>query len=55
MTPITITKSPKLATSVFHALWAALQNGMVSNFATALYDDNKCNPLKLWKNIEQMV
>ena len=51
--PITITKSPKLATSVFYTLWAALQNGMASNFATALYDDNKCNPLKLWKNIKQ--
>ena len=51
--PITITKSFKLATSVFYALRAALQNGMASNFATALYDDNKCNPLKLWKNIEQ--
>ena len=51
--PSTITKYPELATSVFYALRAALQNGTVSNFATTLYDDNKCNPLKLWKNIEQ--
>ena len=26
---------------------------MASNFATALYDDNKCNLLELWKNIKQ--
>ena len=43
--PSTITKYPKLAKSVFYALWAALQNRAASNFATALYDDNKCNPL----------
>ena len=40
--PPTITKYPELATSVFYALWVALQNGMASNFAT----DNKCNPLE---------
>ena len=51
--PSMITKYPELATSVFYALQATLQNGMASNFATALYDDNKCNPLELWKNIEQ--
>ena len=51
--PNTITKSPELATTVFYALWAALQNGMASNFATTLYDDNKCNPLELWMNIKQ--
>ena len=51
--PSTVTKHPKMATSVFYALQAALQNGMASNFATALYDDNKCNPLNLWWNIEQ--
>ena len=51
--PPTITKYPELATSVFYALWATLQNGTASNFATALYDNNKCNPLELWKNIEQ--
>ena len=33
--PTAITKYPGLATSVFYALWAALQNGTVSNFATA--------------------
>ena len=38
---------------VFYALQAALQNGTASNFATTLYDDNKCNPLELWQNIEQ--
>ena len=43
--PNTITKYPELATSAFYALRAALQNRMVSNFATTLYDDNKCNPL----------
>ena len=48
-----ITKSPELATSVFYALQATLQNGMVSNFMTALYDDNNYNPLELWTNIEQ--
>ena len=42
-----------MATSIFYALQAALQNGTVSNFATALYNDNKCNPLELWRNIEQ--
>ena len=51
--PPTVTKHPKMATSIFYALRAALQNGMASNFATALYDDNKCNPLELWQNIEQ--
>ena len=51
--PPTITKYPELATSIFYALQAALQNGTVSNFATALYNDNKCNPLELWRNIEQ--
>ena len=51
--PPTITKYPELATSVFYALWAALQNGIASNFATALYNNNKCNPLELWKNIKQ--
>ena len=51
--PTMITKYPELATSVFYTLQAALQNGTASNFATALYDDNKCNPLELWKNIEQ--
>ena len=51
--PPTITKRPELATSVFYALRAALQNGMASNFATALYNDNMCNPLEPWKNIEQ--
>ena len=50
--PPMVTKHPELATSVFYALWAALQNGTASNFATALYNDNKCNPLKLWKNIK---
>ena len=49
----TVTKHPELATSVFYALRAALQNRMASNFATALNDDNKCNPLELWKNIKQ--
>ena len=48
-----ITKSPELATSVFYALWAALQNGMAANFAPALYDGNNYNPLELWTNIEQ--
>ena len=42
--PTTITKYPELATSVFYALWAALQNGTVSNFATALYDDTSAIP-----------
>ena len=51
--PSTITKYPEIPTSVFYALQAALQNGMASNFAATLYDNNKCNPLKLWKNIEQ--
>ena len=51
--PPTVTKHPEMATSVFYALRAALQNGTASNFATALYDDNKCNPLELWQNIEQ--
>ena len=49
----TVTKHPEMATSVFYALRAALQNGTAPNFATALYDDNKCNPLELWQNIEQ--
>ena len=48
-----ITKSPKLATSVFYALRAALQNGTAPNFATALYNDNNYSPLELWTNIEQ--
>ena len=48
-----IAKSPKLATSVFYALRAALQHGMVANFATALYDDSNYNLLELWTNIEQ--
>ena len=47
--PLTVTKHPKMATSIFYALRAALQNGMASNFATALYNDNKCNPLELWQ------
>ena len=51
--PTMITKYPELATSVFYALGAALQNGTASNFATALYDDNKCNTVELWKNIKQ--
>ena len=51
--PSTVTKQPEMATSVFYTLRAALQNGTVSNFATALYDDNNCNPLDLWWNIEQ--
>ena len=49
----TVTKHPEMAMSIFYALWAALQNGTASNFATALYDDNQCNPLDLWWNIEQ--
>ena len=48
-----IAKSPGLATSVFYALWAALQNGTAANFATALYNDNNYNLLELWTNIEQ--
>ena len=48
-----VTKHPEIATSVFYALRAALQNGTAPNFATALYGDNKCNPLELWQNIEQ--
>ena len=51
--PSTVTKQPEMATSVFYALRAALQNGMASNFATDLYDDKTCNPLDLWQNIEQ--
>ena len=51
--PSTVTKQPEMATSVFYALRAALQNGTASNFATALYDDNNFNPLDLWRNIEQ--
>ena len=51
--PPMITKQPELAISVFYALQATLQNGTASNFATALYYDNKCNPLELWQNIEQ--
>ena len=51
--PSTVTKQPEMATSVFYTLQAALQNGMASNFATALYDDNNCNPLNLWWKIEQ--
>ena len=50
---IIITKSPKLATSVFYMLRAALQNGTVANFTTVLYDDNNYNPLELWTNTEQ--
>ena len=52
--PSTVTKQPEMATSVFYALRAALQNGTASNFDTALYDDNQCNPLNLWRNIEQL-
>ena len=48
-----VTKHPELTTSIFYALRATLQNGMASNFATALYNDNKCNPLELWMTIEQ--
>ena len=51
--PSMVTKHPEMAKSVFYALQAALQNGTVSNLATALYNDNKCNPLDLWRNIEQ--
>ena len=51
--PSTVTKQPEMDTSVFYALRAPLQNGMASNFATALYDDNNCNPLNLWWKIEQ--
>ena len=51
--PSTVTKHPEMATSVFYALRAALQNGMASNFATALYEDNRCNSLDLWRNIKQ--
>ena len=51
--PSMVTKHPEMSKSIFYALQAALQNGTVSNLATALYDDNKCNPLDLWRNIEQ--
>ena len=48
-----IAKSPELATSVFDTLRAALHNGTVANFATALYNDNNYNLLELWINIKQ--